>query len=107
MPAKTFDTVDVLSCSTGNLFGDMGGIHQVAEFLTGSNVWTHQLVLLAEPMSRVLRRAISNLPGPEDAVGVTSENFAAYRDRWLAQLGPKITLPEELFGTLSVMACRQ
>jgi hypothetical protein len=101
MTGKTFNTNDILSCSTGYLMGEMDGVYKVAEFLTESSVWTHQLIMLAAPMRKALKQAIPNLPGPKDAEGVTPENFATFRERWIAELGPTVTLPNEFAGCLT------
>lgn len=101
MSENVFKTEDVLSCSTGRLLGDIGGVYKVAEYLTGGPVWTHQLAILGRQMEKALRIAHPELLGRDDAEHVNQENYEACRDEWIARLGPTLALAPELAGCLT------
>ena len=41
--SKDFKTADVLSVTTGLLCGDMGGVYEILDYMTGDDLCTHQL----------------------------------------------------------------
>lgn len=89
---KTFATEDVLSCSTGRLLGDIGGVYKVAQFFTGGPVWTHQLARLGPLMEAEIKRQHPDLPGHEDAGHVDGLNWKAALDGWIERHGATIAL---------------
>lgn len=96
-----FKTIDVLSCSTGRLIGNIGGVYKVLNYLTASDVYTHQIPQLMAPASAVLKQIIPDLPTKKDTAGLTGENVKAFRDRWLLQIGETVDLPEILAGCIA------
>lgn len=95
MQTKIFSTRDVLSTVTGRLMGDMGGIYEVLNWMTGESVFTHQIprisreavpVILA--MHPALQQAI------DESEQVTQENYATWRETWEDRYGPAIAIPK-------------
>jgi len=92
---KLFDTRDVMSCATGRLMGDIGGVYEVLNWMTGESLYTHQL-------PRVCREAVPVLlvmyPSLQDAIDeaeqVTTENFAVWRQTWDDRYGPQMAVPK-------------
>lgn len=91
---KEFQTRDVLSTITGRLMGDIGGVYEVLNWMTGESVFTHQIprisreavpvVLAVHPL---MQKAI------DEAEHVTPENFLAWRNLWEDRYGPTIAVP--------------
>ena len=90
---KEFPTEAVLSLTTGRLLCEFQEMHEAAEYLTGGSVWAHQFA--HGPFNDEMRAAIFK-QHPQlrdvDASGVTTKNWTRYRDRWVKQFGPKVSL---------------
>ena len=92
---KDFSTVDVLSTVTGVLLGDIGGVYEVLNWMTGESVFTHQLPRIgreAEPvivaMHPKLQQAI------DEAEAVNRDNWQEWRDRWVERYGATLAVPK-------------
>jgi hypothetical protein len=75
---REFPTAVVLSLSSGRMLCAFGEMHEFAEFLAGTSIWTHQLA--HRPFMDELKDAIFK-QHPElrdfDADSVTTENWKA------------------------------
>jgi hypothetical protein len=99
---KTWPTSAVLSLTTGCLLGDFSEMHDLAEFLAGEPVYTHQLA--HEAFAQELREGIyAQEPSLRDldASKVTTANWKTYRDVWIRTFGETITLRP--LGTLKTV----
>ena len=92
---KEFPTRDVMSTVTGMLMGDIGGVYEVLNWMTGEPVFTHQIPRIsreAEPvilaMHPTLQQAVS------EAAQVTPENALQWRETWEHRYGPTIAVPK-------------
>ena len=97
----TFDTHAILSCSTGILMGDIGGVYQVMSFLLDRDAYTHELAYYGEMASDVLRSQCPDLPGEKDFGHVNRENVREVLTEWEATLGKKFELNDALRGCLA------
>ncbi len=71
---KVFPLHAALSISTGVLMGDFGKVHELAEWVAGFPIWTHQLPRLGDALAAEVRRQHPTLP--DKVGGVTSANVA-------------------------------
>jgi hypothetical protein len=97
----TFQTVDVLSTSTGVLLGDIGGVYKVVSFLVGRDVFTHELVTYGKQAAAAIKIAVPSVPTKDDAGHVNGTNFAEFRDEWIGRIGTTIELPDSLRDCLA------
>ena len=92
---KNFPTVDVLSTITGRLMGDIGGVYQVLNWMTGESVFTHQLPRIGREATPVLVAAHPQLQlAVDEAEQVTPENYKQWRQTWEDRYGPAIAVPK-------------
>lgn len=56
---KEFDIASVLSITTGRLFGDIGGVYDILGFMTGEEIYTHQI---QRAMDACLQNLIQQFP---------------------------------------------
>lgn len=56
-PTKAFPTADVLSSITGRLVGPIGGVDKVINWMTGEDVFTHQLPRICREATPVVLKA--------------------------------------------------
>lgn len=95
METKEFATRDVLSTVTGMLMGDIGGVYQVLNWMTGESVFTHQIPRISREAIPVVLAAHPTLQQAiDEATQVTPENFASWRDTWEDRYGPTISVPK-------------
>jgi hypothetical protein len=91
---KEFSTAAVLSAITGVLVCEFGDVHQVAEFMAGGPVWTHQLPRVSlEAQSVMERRDPRITEAVRESADITPENYLTYRDMWVDRFGPMMTVP--------------
>lgn len=109
---KLFHISDVLSVTTGRLVSSrhMDGIYEILNFLTGDNLFTHQLPRAMEECRPWLRSTFPNLmedsPGmPErladmdhriSGVPQDREHVAAAIHEWIEDLRASLRLPKML-----------
>lgn len=95
METKEFATRDVLSTVTGMLMGDIGGVYQVLNWMTGESVFTHQIPRIGREAVPVVLAAHPTLQQAiDEAEQVNPENFATWRDTWEDRYGPTIAVPK-------------
>lgn len=91
---KEFPTSAVLGVVTGVLLGDIGGIYEVLNYMTGESVFTHQIPRISREAGPVI---IAMHPSVADAIAeselVTPENFREWLSRWEARYGAAIAVP--------------
>ncbi len=91
---KQFSTRDVLSTVTGYLIGDIGGVYEVLNWMTGESVFTHQIPRISREAQPIIIAAHPALQkAVEEAEQVTTENFATWRQTWEDRYGPMIAVP--------------
>lgn len=95
MTTKEFATRDVLSTVTGRLMGDIGGVYEVLNWMTGESVFTHQIPRISREAVPVVLAVHPTLQTAiDEAEQVTPENFATWRDTWEDRYGPTIAVPK-------------
>ena len=89
---RTFPTEVLLSLTTGRLLCEFSKMHELAEWLCGSPVFTHQFAY--RPFVDELRDCVIKQHPSLDINGdaVTTENWQEFRDKQLAALGPQFEL---------------
>jgi hypothetical protein len=95
MQTKEFATRDVLSTITGRLMGDIGGVYEVLNWMTGESVFTHQLPRIGREATPVLVAAHPALQQAiDEAEQVNQQNYAEWRQTWENRYGPTIAVPK-------------
>ena len=95
MQTKEFATRDVLSTITGRLMGDIGGVYEVLNWMTGESVFTHQLPRIGREATPVLVAAHPALQqAVDEAEQVTQENYQEWRQTWEGRYGLTIAVPK-------------
>lgn len=95
MTTKEFSTRDVLSTITGMLMGDIGGVYEVLNWMTGESVYTHQIPRIsreAQPVILALHPELASTIA--EAEQVTPENYLTWRETWEKRHGLTITVPK-------------
>ena len=92
---KAFPAADVLGIIMDRLFGDMAGLYAVLNYMTGENVYTHQIPRIAAEATAVLT-AMSPvlLRAQEDAETITCDNCLEWLARWESRHGTTIMVPK-------------
>lgn len=98
---KTFHVGDVLSVTTGRLLSPthMDGLYEILNFLTGANLFTHQLPEACRVAAPVLRRRHPELPAAitdEEIGGLTADGAKPTTDdvkTWVEQYATDRGLP--------------
>ena len=95
MQTKEFATRDVLSTITGRLMGDIGGVYEVLNWMTGESVFTHQLPRIGREAVPVVVAAHPSLQQAiDEAEQVTPENYKEWLQTWEDRYGPTIAVPK-------------
>jgi hypothetical protein len=95
MQTKEFATVDVLSTITGRLMGDIRGVYEVLNWMTGESVFTHQLPRIGREATPVVVAAHPLLQqAVDEAEQVNQENYKEWRQTWEDRYGPTIAVPK-------------
>lgn len=95
MQTKEFATRDVLSTITGRLMGDIGGVYEVLNWMTGDSVFTHQLPRISREAVPVVVAAHPALQQAiDEAEQVTQENYKEWRQTWEDRYGMMIAVPK-------------
>jgi hypothetical protein len=91
---RAFPTEAVLSTITDRLIGDIGGVYEVLNWMTGESVFTHQLPRIGREATPVIVGAHPELQqAVDEAEQVTPENWQEWRDRWIERYGATIDVP--------------
>jgi len=87
----TFDLGAVLSVTTGILLCPIGDVYEILNFLTGDNLFTHQLLRAEESCKPHI---LQQHPGLKevDTSGVTEENWEAFLLEQKQRLGDIVPL---------------
>lgn len=73
---KAFPTADVLSTITGRLMGEIGGVYEVLNWMTGESVFTHQIPRISrEAVPVVLTLHPELRTAIDEAEQVNTENW--------------------------------
>jgi hypothetical protein len=95
MATKEFATADVLSTITGRLMGKIGGVYEVLNWMTGEDVYTHQLPRISREAQPVLVAAHPLLQqAVDEAEQVTQANYKEWLQRWEDRYGSVIAVPK-------------
>lgn len=95
MTTKEFATADVLSTITGRLIGNIGGVYEVLNWMTGESVFTHQLPRVGREATPVIIAAHPQLQqAVDEAEQVSQENWKQWRQTWEDRYGPTISVPK-------------
>lgn len=80
-----FKTEDVLGLYSGRLLGNIGGIYEAANYLSGQTVFTHMIPKVHDRVKPILERRFPEL-AEVDFSDVTpsnvSEKLASYREKF-------------------------
>lgn len=91
---KDFPTDEVLSVVTGRLVSDVDGIYRVLNYVTGEELFTHQLPRVADEATPVILKCHPELQQAcDEAKQVTPENYEQWRTTWLKRYGATISVP--------------
>jgi hypothetical protein len=87
MTTKTFPLGTVLSITTGCLLAPNGisGVYEILNFMTGDNLYTHQIPRVCRECAPYLLKQFPQLAGI-DTSAVTPENVQAFLEDLLARL---------------------
>jgi len=90
---KQFHISGVLSVTTGHLVSPrhMDGIYDILNFMTGDNLFTHQLPRASDECKPYLLKQHPQLKDV-DASGVTPENWPKRLDQQVARFGENLTV---------------
>ena len=92
---KKFPTNDVLSVITGRLMGQIDGVCEVLNWMTGEHLFTHQLPRVSKEATPVILEMHPHLQSAMDESDqVTQANWQEWRDRWFDQFGPVVAVPK-------------
>lgn len=95
MTEQAFPTRDVLSTVTGRLMGEIGGVYEVLNWMTGESVYTHQIPRISREATPVVLNLHPELQEAiTEAEQVNPENVFAWRDTWEKRYGLTITVPK-------------
>lgn len=93
MTTKKFHVGDVLSITTGRLVSPrhIDGVYDILNFMTGDNLFTHQLPRASNECKPHLLEQLPQLKDV-DASGVTPENWQNWLDEQVARFGEELTV---------------
>ena len=95
METKELPTTAVLSVVTGRLMGDIGGVYEVLNWMTGESLFTHQLPRVSREATPVILAAIPALQkAVDEAEQVNTENWQEWRDAWVTRYGATLAVPK-------------
>lgn len=86
MSTKRFHLGAVLSVTTGRLLCQVDGLYEILNWMTGDNLFTHQLPRAADECKPWILRRHPQLVGV-DASGVTKENWQQFLGEQVKQHG--------------------
>ena len=95
MTTKEFPTATVLTIVTGRLLCKMDAVYEILNWMTGENLFTHQLPRVGEEAKPVILAMHPHLKSAVDeADQVTGENYRAWLTTWEERFGPSIAVPK-------------
>lgn len=94
---KEFHISDVLSITTGRLVSTrhIGGVYDILNWMSGENLFTHQLPRVGREAGHVLLAAFPELAAAqEDAERVTADNCDNFVAKMVARFGATRKVPK-------------
>lgn len=93
MATKKFHVGDVLSITTGRVVSlrHIDGVYDILNFMTGDNIFTHQIPHALEECKPHLLEQLPQLKDA-DASGVTPENWQNWLNEQVARFGEELTV---------------
>jgi hypothetical protein len=92
---KDFPTEQALSAVTGYLLCPIDGVYAVLNWMTGEELYTHQLPRVGREAAPVLLAAHPELAAAyEEAGQIDRDNWKQWRDVWVARYGATISVPK-------------
>lgn len=94
---RDFPTGDVISAATGYLVtpSGIGAIYELLSWMTGEDVFTHQLPRIGKEAQPVI---LAQHPPLAEAYAevenVTPANWQEFHDRWVQRYGPTLCVPK-------------
>lgn len=93
MTTRTFSTAAVLSLTTGRLLCNFGDMHELAEWVAGHPIWTHEF---ADPAlwTRLKLSVLADYPqlADVDASGVNKTNHAEFTAAAVERFGQQLAI---------------
>ena len=87
METRSFPTPVLASLSTGVLLCNFSDMHEAAEYLMGHPVWSHEFGSRGS-VDNMKAKLLEQHPDLDvDATGVDKDNWEAFRDKLIADLG--------------------
>lgn len=90
---KDFSIGAVLSVTTGKLLTEIGGVYEILNWMTGDNLFTHQLPRASREAKPVILRAHPAL-AEVDASHVNTDNWRTFLDEMVARFGETLAIPK-------------
>lgn len=79
--------------------GEMGGVYQVLDWMTGESLFTHQLPRVSREATPVVLELHPELQEAiTEAEQITTENFSEWRTTWETRYGMTISVPKMTIG---------
>ena len=95
MQTKEFPIGEVLSAVTGHLVCDIGGVYRVLRWMTGGDVFTHQLPRVGREAAPVVLAMHPRLADAyEEAKQINRENWRQWLATWTDRYGPTLAVPK-------------
>lgn len=92
--AKQFHISDILSVSTGSLLSNrhMDGMYDILGYLTGEELYTHQLPRAMRDVKPWLMAQHPGLPTADDAKHVNEHNYKSFVADWQEKFGEWLSI---------------
>lgn len=97
MQTKDFHIGDILSVTTGRLVSPrhIGGVYDILNWMTGENLYTHQLPRVGDEARPILLAAHPQLADAQaEAEAVTEENWEHFLAKMVARYGETLPVPK-------------
>jgi len=91
MENKKFDIGTILSITTGKLLTEMGNIYKILNYMTGDNLYTHQLPRVSSEMKPVIIEQYPEL-ADVDASGVNKGNWQKFLNEQINRFGERLEI---------------
>lgn len=98
--ARNFHITDILSITTGRLVSirGMSGVYDILAYMTGDQVFTHQIPAARNASATALLEQHPYLAGTQ-CLGVDETNLSDYTEAWIDQFGEYLVV-DKLSGSL-------
>ncbi len=88
---RKFDLGTVLSITTGVLLTNIGNVYEILNYMTGDNLFTHQLPRASRECEPVILRQHPQL-AEVDASGVNTTNWREFLDQQIERFGAELEI---------------